>query len=160
MEHRAVLDSIADSLIKTGETVAVAESVTSGDIQSMLSSAKDAMNFFQGGITAYNIRQKVKHLQVDPVQAMASNCVSQVTAEEMAHNVRKQFASDWGIAITGYASLVPEMGIEELFAFTAVYYRDTKMLATSLRAEQADPAEVRKFYTREVLSLFADLLRQ
>src|SRR5689334_221261 len=78
------------------ETIAVAESVTSGQLQTFLSLPDRAMDFFQGGLTAYNLGQKTKHLDVDPIHAFACNCVSERVASEMANNIRLMFNSDWG----------------------------------------------------------------
>lgn len=65
-------------------TLAVAESVTSGNIQAAFSLATDSTTFFQGGITSYNIGQKCRHLLVEPTHAIASNCVSKNVSEQMA----------------------------------------------------------------------------
>ena len=81
------LASIGKKLLKKKETIAVAESVTSGLLQFAFSTMKDASCFYQGGITTFNIGQKFKHLQVDPVHALAVNCVSQKVADEMAQQV-------------------------------------------------------------------------
>jgi PncC family amidohydrolase len=106
---------VGKTLYERQQTVAVAESVTSGQLQTFLSLPDHAMDFFQGGITAYNLGQKTKHLNVDPIHAFACNCVSEKIAETMARNVMTQFNSDWGIGITGYASPVPEKNIEDLY---------------------------------------------
>lgn len=56
------LNKIKDFLIEGKQTLAVAESVTSGHLQAAFSAATLASKFFQGGITAYNIGQKSRHL--------------------------------------------------------------------------------------------------
>jgi len=159
-DNTLVLELIAKRLIKRKEKVAIAESVTSGDVQSAFSSAKNALQFFQGGITVYNVIQKVRHLQVDPVHAMACNCVSAVIAEDMAKNVIKLFASDWGIGITGYATPVPEKGIKELFAFVAIYFKEKCMLSELLTADKLDAELVRQFYTHHVLLNFSKAIQK
>ncbi len=116
MFDETVLHQIKDQLIRKNQTIAVAESVTAGLLQLALASAEEAVRFFQGGITAYNLGQKYKHLNVEPVHAELCNCVDRVVAVEMARNVTDLFRSDWGIAITGYATPVPESG-HQLFAF-------------------------------------------
>src|SRR5690606_38898282 len=67
------LNDISNILLKRNETIAVAESVTSGLMQVAFSSAQGAIGFYQGGITAYNIAQKYKHLNVEPIYALACN---------------------------------------------------------------------------------------
>jgi len=164
MPHRNVsnesaLDSISAYMNRTGQTVAVAESVTSGELQSQFSTAKDAMQFFQGGITAYNITQKVRHLGVDPVHAMSCNCVSEIVSDEMSKNVIRFFNSDWGIGVTGYASPVPEKKIQELFAYVSIFHNENKVFSAVIQAENQDTVLVRKFYSGEILVMFAKLLK-
>src|SRR3954469_8414198 len=99
-----LLQSIGKKLHAKEQTIAISESVTSGLLQFAFSNIKDAEKFYQGGITAYNIGQKYKHLNVETIHAIGVNCVSQKIADEMALNVISLFNSDWGIGITGYAS--------------------------------------------------------
>ena len=80
----SMLRSIRASLLKRKETVSVAESVTSGLLQSAFAAIPDASLFFQGGLTAYNLGQKAKHLAIEPIHAEKVNCVSQQIADQMA----------------------------------------------------------------------------
>ena len=82
--NKNITDKIGEALISSKQTIAVAESVTAGHLQACLSLADKALEFFQGGITAYNIGQKTKHLGVNPIHALATNCVSEKIAGEMA----------------------------------------------------------------------------
>ena len=63
------LEYIGKILKKKKETLAIAESVTAGVLQFALASITDASQFFQGGITAYNLGQKCRHLLVEPIHA-------------------------------------------------------------------------------------------
>jgi nicotinamide-nucleotide amidase len=116
-------NTIRSLLAERHETLAVAESVTAGYVQAILSSAEEATFFFQGGITTYNLGQKCKHLQIDPIEALKSNCVSAKVALQMSIGVQKLFMSDYGISITGYAAPLPEKGIHDIFAFVAATYK-------------------------------------
>jgi PncC family amidohydrolase len=100
----AVINKIKKILVEKEQTIAVAESVTSGHLQAGFSLTKEAMQFFQGGMTAYNLGQKARHFHVDPIHAFRYNCVSETVANDMSREVAKIFSSDWGISITGYAS--------------------------------------------------------
>ncbi|MBS0631855.1 MAG: CinA family protein [Verrucomicrobia bacterium] len=104
-------------------TLAVAESLTSGGVQAGVGRISGASNFFLGGITAYTIDQKVRHLGVDRAGAAAVNCVSAAVAEQMARGVCALFGSDLGVATTGYAEPSPEQGVAVPFAWWAVAYR-------------------------------------
>jgi len=63
--------------------VATGESVTVGYLQALIASVSGASNFFLGGITAYNIDQKVELLGVDRMQAKQVDCVSPQVAAQM-----------------------------------------------------------------------------
>lgn len=120
--NRKNLDTIGKKLLKKKQTIAVAESVTSGLLQLALSSITDASLFYHGGITAYNLAQKFKHLQIEPIHAKSVNCVSAKVAEQMAIGICTLYSSDWGVGITGYASPVPESG-QKVFAYYAIAYK-------------------------------------
>jgi len=66
MNVKKPLEHIKDYMLQHFETLAVAESVTSGHLQAAFSSADQATNFFQGGITAYNVGQKARQLCYKP----------------------------------------------------------------------------------------------
>ena len=100
------IEKIKEKLIERNEKLSIAESVTAGFLQAAMASAEVALKFFEGGITTYNINQKVKHLKVDKNNAEECNCVSEQTANEMASGVCALFGTDWGIAVTGYRSRV------------------------------------------------------
>jgi nicotinamide-nucleotide amidase len=126
MFQQEIISRIASQFKKKGQSLAIAESVTSGLVQAACSQAKDASHFFQGGITAYNLGQKSRHLLVDPLHAQQCNCVSEQVAESMACQVSVLFSSHWGLGITGYAATMPEQGVDELFAYYAVYQNGEK----------------------------------
>lgn len=153
-----MLDRTGKLLIEKKLTLAVAESVTSGQLQAAFSLAENARKFFQGGITVYNLGQKTRHLQVEPVHALACNCVSEKIAAEMAQHVTQLFLSDWGIAVTGYASPVPEKGIDRLFACYAIYLKNEEVARETIYAETGSPEEVQLFYTREIIAHYLRLL--
>ncbi len=104
----------------TGRTVAVAESVSSGCLQLLLSTAPSAGEFYQGGITAYNCAQKSIHLGVEPINAEKCYGVSQEIAIRMAAEASRLFRAQVGIGITGFATKVPEEGIDRLYAYYAI----------------------------------------
>jgi nicotinamide-nucleotide amidase len=150
---------IREQLLARSETLAVAESVTAGSLQMAFASATNASAFFQGGITTYNIGQKTRHLNVEPIEAMACNAVSKNVAETMAMNAAKLFISDWGIAITGYAAPLPEQGVTDLFAYFCISYKGQCLLTESITAEKQDPLQVQTHYVNKILTNFADLLK-
>lgn len=151
------LNRIGNYLKNKKETIAVAESVTSGALQWALSSVFEASLFYQGGLTAYNLGQKFKHLSVEPIHAQTVNCVSEKVAGDMAAGVSVLFGSDWGVGITGYASPVPESG-NKIFAFYSFAYKNKIHDAGKIVLPQADPIEVQVTYTNKIIEKLAVLL--
>lgn len=148
---------VGKALLKKKCTIAVAESVTSGNIQVSFSLARNAISFFQGGITAYNIGQKCRHRSVEPSHAIECNCVSKRVSNEMAPGVAKMFTSDIGVSITGYASPVPEQGISELFAFVSVSKKGKIITSKKIHASAATPYNVQLFYSQKLLQLLVSV---
>lgn len=149
-----ILNQLRTFLIGRGETVAVAESVTAGILQTALASAKDALQFFQGGITAYNLGQKSRHLQINPIHADTCNCVSEKIAEDMALNVCNLFSSDWGMGITGYATIEPALKMKQLFAYYAIANKNHIKDSGCLKHQKDKPAVVQFYYANEILKRF------
>jgi len=153
-----LLTRIGKYLKRKEETIAVAESVTAGMLQYAFSNIPDATDFFQGGLTAYNVAQKFKHLQVEPIHALSVNCVSPLVAEQMAIQVCRIFGAHWGIGITGYATPVPESG-KKLFAYFAITYKEKVRLKGILRSDKKNPPEVQLQYTQALLKKLSTLLK-
>jgi len=98
-------------------TLAVAESLTSGRLQARIGAISGASQFFLGGITAYSLEQKVRHLGVDRAGADAVNCVSGPIVEQMARGVCALFGANVGVATTGYAEPAAQWDVDEPFGW-------------------------------------------
>ena len=147
---KKILEGLGKNLLKKKQTIAVAESVTAGLLQFAFSCIPDAARFFQGGITAYNIAQKFKHLEVEPIHALSVNCVSPKVAKEMALQVCRLYSSDWGVGITGYASPVPESD-NKVFAFFAITFRGKLKASGKINPKKMDPPELQWLYVNHIL---------
>ena len=156
MYDTQLLNEIKESMVARGQSIAVAESVTSGHLQAALSSAELASKFYQGGITVYNLGQKCRHLNIDPIKCENADCVSQEIAIDMAREVCKLFTSNWGIGITGYATPMPEKHISEPFAFFAIVLNGEVVASRKVFAKQNETAEVQLFYVQTILSALHD----
>jgi nicotinamide-nucleotide amidase len=110
-------------LRKPALTLAVAESVTGGHVQALVTSVSGASNYFLGGITAYSLEQKVKLLGVNRAHARKVDCVSQRVAVEMAYGAVEKFDADIGLATTGYAEPDRAKGIKAPMAWWAICHR-------------------------------------
>jgi nicotinamide-nucleotide amidase len=146
-----IIEKIKNLLIERGQTIAVAESLTSGHLQVALASAENAAKFFQGGITAYNLGQKARHLKIEPIHAENCNCVSEKVASQMAKNVIDLFSTDWSIGITGYAAPVPECSVENPFAYYAICFRERVLRVNKIDSTKKDPMEVQIDFVNAVL---------
>jgi nicotinamide-nucleotide amidase len=82
-----------------------------------------ASNFFLGGLTAYTLDQKVRHLGVNRAAARRVKSVSAPVAEQMARGVCELFCSDLGVATTGYAEPSVADGVSDPFAWWALAHR-------------------------------------
>lgn len=120
-DAQTLLVKIAGFLRERKWKISVAESVTGGRLQALLSSQSNSSDYFAGGITAYGIEQKVELLGVDRATAAAANCVSDEISSQMAEGAIKMFGADVAIATTGYAEPYPEQQIEQPMAYVAVY---------------------------------------
>lgn len=153
-------NEIGKILINHNETIAVAESVTSGYLQALLSSAENAEKFYQGGITAYNIGQKCRHLAVEPVLAQKINCVDGEIAKQMSLGVSNMFISQYAIGITGYAAPYPEENIEDIFAFFAIAYNHKIIESGKLFSNKETPELAQIDYAQQVLDKLYQVLQE
>jgi nicotinamide-nucleotide amidase len=101
-------------------SLAVAESMTCGRIQAKIGLISGASQFFHGGITAYSLEQKVRHLGVSEEMASKVNCISMEVAEQMAQGACLLFNADLAIATTGYAEPAPEWNVKYPMAWWAL----------------------------------------
>lgn len=148
--NQSSIEAIRQHLVKNNETISVAESVTSGHLQAALSSGEEASKFFQGGLTAYNAGQKTRHLNIEPIYAVEVNCVAEKIASKMAKEISKLFLSDYGIGITGYATIVPECEKEGLFAWFAIAYNGEVVLSKKIKASKPG-IDAQINYTEQVI---------
>ena len=145
------LAKLHDYMVKKKETIAVAESVTAGLLQTAISQAEFASDFYQGGITVYNLGQKYRHLKVEPIHAGEVNCVSEKVTAEMALEVCNLFNSQWGIGVTGYANPVPESD-NKVFAYYAISHNNKIVAKGKLSPKKEEPFNMQVHYVRAVLN--------
>ncbi|HTJ78393.1 MAG TPA: CinA family protein [Rariglobus sp.] len=106
-------------------SLAVAESLTGGRVQAAITAVPGASGFFLGGITAYTLDQKVRHLGVKRAPAARVNAVSAEVAAQMARGAARMFGADVAVATTGYAEPSSEFGVDDPFAWWAITRRIT-----------------------------------
>lgn len=107
------IDELNKILLDRHLTISTAESITCGNIQRIIGQPSGASAYFLGGVTAYDIDQKVNILKVDRDDAQKVNCVSRNITEQMAIGVRALFNSDVSIATTGYIEPNEKLKIDQ-----------------------------------------------
>ncbi len=104
-------EQVAAALVRTGRTVAVAESCTGGLMSARLTERGGSSEYFLGGAVVYSNQAKVSIAGVDPELISRYGAVSDQVAEALASGAVSAFGTDFGIGITGIAG--PDGGTEE-----------------------------------------------
>ena len=144
-------------------TLAVAESLTCGQVQARIGAISGASEFFLGGITAYSLDQKVAHLGVNRAAAKRVDCVSADVAKQMARGACRLFGSDLALATTGYAEPSPKSGATEPFAWWALAHvrrgRVVRMLSGRVECPGEPRVQVQAIVAEAVLAELVEYLR-
>ena len=98
--------------ISNGLSFALAESCSGGLASHILTNVAGASSYFQGGVVAYNNKIKEKILGVSPGVLKRYGAVSGQAAKGMAEGIRRLFATDVGMGITGIAGPGGATGIK------------------------------------------------
>ncbi|BDT87409.1 CinA family protein [Nocardia cyriacigeorgica] len=101
----AIADQLAELAERHGLTVAVAESLTAGNVAAALGAAPDSAAWFRGGVIAYATEVKQRVLDVPDVPV-----VSETAATAMAEGVRALMDADIAVATTGVGGPGPQDG--------------------------------------------------
>lgn len=144
-------------------TLAVAESLTCGRLQARIGAISGASEFFLGGITAYSLDQKVRHLGVDRAGAEAVNSVSGRVAEQMARGACVLFGADVGVSTTGYAEPSPEWRVPSPFAWWGLARRgpggDYAVLSGRMDCPGLSRVEVQERVAAAAMDALVDWIR-
>ncbi|RZJ32325.1 MAG: CinA family protein [Chryseobacterium sp.] len=154
VELENLLGYIGRQMLHYDETIAVAESVTSGFLQFAFSQMKDASQFYRGGMTVSNLEEKVNLLNVDRQEAEKTNSVSALVAETMALNVGRMYKTDWSIGVTGYAA-PEEKSNRKLYAYFAIAYKGKVILSEKLDLHsRTKSVNAQLYYSEFILGCF------
>jgi nicotinamide-nucleotide amidase len=99
----SMAQQVSALFIKSGLTLAVAESCTGGQIAQQLTENSGASQFFMGASVTYATRSKIDLLDVDPEVIEKYSVVSEQVAMAMAVGARAKFHSDVAVSTTGNA---------------------------------------------------------
>ena len=123
--------------------LAVAESMTGGRLQALVTAESGASAYFLGGLTAYTLDQKVRHLGVVRAVAEPVECVSAEVAWQMACGACALFGADLALATTGYAEPAARAGATEPGIFWALCHRRADGVAVRRGGWQVFPGAAR-----------------
>lgn len=154
-----LLNEIAVTMSQQGATLSVAESVTSGCLQTAFSLAEGATQFFQGGITAYEAAQKTRLLDVEPIYGKENECVNRRVAEQMALGANRMFLSRYAISITGFAQSIPGHEFKNPYAYYAIAKGQEIVRQGFLEAENDQSCSVQERFTQKLLVIFLEVLK-
>jgi len=98
-----VAEALLAQLIRTGATLATAESCTGGLIAHMITGQPGVSPYYPGGVVSYANQAKSELIGVAPSLIEAHGAVSAEVAEAMAVGVRDRFHATIGLSATGVA---------------------------------------------------------
>lgn len=143
-------------LTASGQTVAVAESLTGGLVTAALTDVAGASVVLRGGVLAYATDLKARVLGVDEVLLEQVGAVDADVAEQMARGVRSLMGATFGLATTGVAGPAPADGKSVGLVFVAVVGPgSSRVKALSL---SGDRSHIRMQSVHAVLALLAEEL--
>ena len=105
-----VATALLQAAVDRGVTLAIAESLTGGQVSSSLVEVPGASRVLVGTVVAYAPRIKAQVLGVDAAHLERTGPVDREVALQMAHGVRRLLGADLGLATTGVAGPGPADG--------------------------------------------------
>jgi nicotinamide-nucleotide amidase len=103
-EDGETLEAVVGRLLKQrGQTVAVAESLTGGQLGQRITAVAGSSAYFVGGFLTYTDRMKVELLGVDAELLARHTAVSAEVAQAMAEGALARTGADHAVATTGEA---------------------------------------------------------
>jgi nicotinamide-nucleotide amidase len=98
-----VPEALVDQLVRTGATLATAESCTGGLIAHLITAISGVSPHYKGGIVSYANELKIELLGVPAEMLETHGAVSAEVAAAMAEGARTRLGADLGISTTGVA---------------------------------------------------------
>jgi nicotinamide-nucleotide amidase len=126
-------ESVLTLLRERGQTVALAESATAGDVAARLAAVPGASDVLRGGVVVYATDLKGPLTGMDQQIVATHGPVSVETTEALAAAVRQQLDADWGVATTGVLGPGESGGVAEGTGFWAVAGPDGRMRSHSVQ---------------------------
>jgi nicotinamide-nucleotide amidase len=155
---RDLAEQILARLRASGQTLAVAESLTGGLVAAALTDIPGSSASFRGGVVTYATELKAALLGVDPVMLARHGAVYAPVAAAMAAGVRERLGATYGVATTGVAGPEPADGQPVGTVHIAVSVADDTVVRTI--ALTGDRHDIRRLTVEHALGLLLGRLRE
>lgn len=99
-------------LLRRGETVATAESLTAGMVTAALTAVAGSSRAVRGGLVVYATDLKHSLAGVDADLLAEHGAVHPEVARQLAEGARTRCGSTWGLGLTGVAGPAAQDGVE------------------------------------------------
>ncbi|WP_214777420.1 competence/damage-inducible protein A [Exiguobacterium sp. s22] len=109
-DDETIASHLIQSLSRLNQTLAVAESLTGGEVQSMITSTPGASAVFLGGVVTYSNELKNRYLGVSLDTIEQHSVVSKEVAYEMVSGLSKGTHADYALSFTGEAGPTSNSG--------------------------------------------------
>ena len=109
-DDETIASHLVQSLSRLNRTFAVAESLTGGEVQSMITSTPGASAIFLGGVVTYSDELKNRYLGVSLDTIKQHSVVSKEVAYEMVDGLSKTTHADYALSFTGEAGPTSNSG--------------------------------------------------
>ncbi len=158
VESKIISREISPILWKAGESLCTAESCTSGQISTAITSVPGSSTYFKGGVICYTNEIKTKMLGVPEELIAEKGPVSEDVVRAMAEGALKAMETTYAVAVTGYAG--PGGGTEAPVGtiWIAVGDKD-EMIVEKLEGDEGRDMNLAKA-TLVALQLLLDLLKK
>jgi len=103
---------LISKLNKEKLSIALAESCSAGYASYLLTKTAGASKVFAGGIIVYSLPSKEKFFNIPSSTLKKTQGVSAAIATTLAKKVRKEFSSDIGASIVGFAGPTASKGVK------------------------------------------------
>ncbi|GAA5086843.1 CinA family protein [Nocardia iowensis] len=151
MTANGLAEELAEVVQRGDLTVAVAESLTAGQIAAALGAAPESAEWFRGGVVAYSAQVKRSVLGVPEVPV-----VSETAAKAMAEGVTSLMGSTLSVAVTGVGGPGPQDGEPAGSVWFSVAGKD---VTASHRQFDGSPEEVLEQTVNHALELLLEAAR-
>lgn len=139
--------------------IATAESCTGGMVSAFITSVSGVSEVFEMGITSYSCRIKNEKLGVEQQVLDAYGAISELTAKQMAENVRKLAGADIGLSVTGAAGPDGSEGHNPGFVFIGLN-NGNKTIVKQLDIEPKSRNFVREQAVLQLFELLINFLKE